>query len=199
MSKTSKKTAVDRTRLTWVLAALVAAMTTGTMLLGVLEPNKARRSEKTTYLAAASRTSFRASISRTSIPVENDLWQGVSIHTLSRTNGDYSLPCLARGDGPSPIVHFVICEDSQVAITKAWVNQTPAARSRGNILIGIKYVSGQTEATLDQAKALVALVKDLQSRCNIAADRVKVHCDSSRGSCKADPLARYDWRKCLLH
>jgi hypothetical protein len=173
-------------------------MSVGTVVLDVLEPAKPGRTEKTTFLAAVSRTPAWANISRTSIPIENDLWQGIGIHTLSHIEGDYSLPCLASGNNPAPIVHFVVYEDGTVGITKAWVDQTPASRSSGKILIGIKSIPGQTGATLDQAKGLVALVKYLQSRCNISAGQVTVHTDSRRGTCDIDPLARYDWRKCLL-
>jgi hypothetical protein len=198
MSKTGKKTSVDRTRLTWVLFALVAAMSVGTVVLDVLEPAKPGRTEKTTFLAAVSRTPAWANISRTSIPIDNDTWVGISIHTLSHIEGDYSLPCLVTSGHPAPIVHFVVYEDGTVGITKAWVDQTQASRSAGKILIGIKSIPGREDATLDQAKGLVALVKYLQSRCNIPAGKVLVHTDSSKGACTVDPLSRYDWRKCLL-
>jgi hypothetical protein len=199
MSKTAKKNTVDRTRVTWVLAALVAAMTMGTMVLGILEPNKPILSETTTYLAAAYNRPSRNSISKTDIPIEKERWQGVMIHTLAQENETYTLPCLASGSEPAPVVHFVICEDAQIGITKKWVNQASAANTRGQILIGIQLAQGHHEATLEQANAVVALVKDLQSRCRISASRVTVHAKKGSSHCADDPLRSYNWRKYLLN
>jgi hypothetical protein len=200
MSKTVKKNTVDRTRVTWVLLALVIAMTVGTVVLDILEPSKPIMSETTTYLAATYGSASRNSISHTDIPIEKERWQGVVIHVLPQDENNYALECLATNrTTPAPVVHFVVCADAKIGITKKWVNQASAENSRGKILIGIKLADGHREATLDQAKAIVALVKDLQSRCQISASNITVHTKKGCPTCANDPLRSYNWRNCLLH
>jgi hypothetical protein len=199
MSKTAKKNTVDRTRVTWVLAALVAAMTTGTMVLGVLEPSKPNLSETMTYLAGVYNQPSRNSISKTDVPIERDRWQSIAVHVLPQDSQNYSLSCLATGSTPAPVVHFVICQDAKIGILKKWVNQTSEDNNHGKILIGIQLVDGHREATLDQAKAVVALVKDLQSRCQIPAVNVTAHNKKGSSSCGSDPLRSFNWRDCLLY
>jgi hypothetical protein len=197
MSKTTKKHAVDRYRVTWVLAALVASMCIGTLVLGVLEPHNIFKTDKTTYLAATYNTDWSSKLSRTSVPVETGTWQSVVVHVLRNTSpGDLTVRCLG-GRTSAPLAHFAVSPDAQIIISPTWVNQESAERHSGKILIGIQLVPGRTDATLAQAQAVAALIQDLQARCNIPRSKVYVHGQLSGRSC-GDPLARYTWRDALL-
>jgi len=194
MSRTGKKTVVDRSRITWVLAALLASMTIGTVVLGVLEPHK-RRPDKTTYLAAVHNTDSSTKISRTSVPIENEIWQSIAIHTIRPTSpDDMGIRC---GKFPA-VAHFVVAPDATVLISKRWREQEPSAKFPGKILVGIQLAEGRSDATLAQTKALVILIRELQARCNISASKVQVHSQPSGKVCTGNPLYRYNWREALL-
>jgi hypothetical protein len=194
----SKKYSVDRTRLTWVLAALVASMTIGTVVLGVLEPHKMLKNAKTTYLAATYNTDSATKISRTSVPIETDLWQAIVIHTTRNSSpDDLSVRCVSNAKSGPVIAHFAIAPDASTLIGTRWYNQEPAAKHPGKILIAVQLADGQTDATPDQANELLTRIRDLQALCNIPASKVYVHSQLSGKSC-SNPLYRYNWRKCLL-
>ena len=195
MGAVGRKHAVDRTRITWVLAALVASMTIGTVVLGVLEPHRVISSE-VKYLAATYNTPSSAKITNTSVPIERDRWQALVIHAVKN---DLRLHCLSEANFPSDLVHFAVSADSEILITTKWANQKPVRKYLGTIHIGIVLPHGETQATLNQARALVALIRNLQARCHIPASRVYLHSQLSQNSCcLADPLVRYNWRQVLL-
>jgi hypothetical protein len=196
MAKTSKKQqAVDRTRLTWVLAVLVAAMTIGTTLLGVLEPEHAL-SAQAKYLAATYNTDRSSQIAQTQTPISSERWNTVVIH---RIGSDLRLPCL-NGDPkrPAPPVHFAITPEAATLVTTQWESQKDIRGHAGQIHIGIQLAAGQTGATYEQAQALVALIRDLQARCSIPTHKVYLHSQLSERACLPDPLDGYLWRKALL-
>jgi len=197
MSRTSKKNTVDRSRLTWVLAALLAAMTVGTVVLGVLQPQK-KRPDKTTYLAAVYNTETSNKISRTTIPIEHDLWQSIVIHTIRPNRPEDMVIRCASNSKSSVVAHFTIDSAGAGLINKRWREQEPCSKFPGKILIGLQLAEGRTDATLAQAQALVVLLRDLQARCGIPASKVVVHTQSSGRSCTSDPLYRYNWREALL-
>ncbi len=194
MGRAAGKHTVDRTRLTWVLAALVASMTIGTVVLGVLEPNRII-SSRVKYLAATYNTSSSAKIGHTSIPIEKDAWQAIVIH---RIGPDLRLHCLSEKGFPGDLVHFAITEDANILITTKWASQEPVRRYYGTIHIGLNIAKGKKDATLAQAQALVALIRDLQARCGIPSSRVYLHSQLSQNSCCNDPLVRYNWKQVLL-
>ncbi len=195
MSKASGKHNVDRTRLTWVLAALVASMTIGTVVLGVLEPHKII-SSKVKYLAATYNTPSSEKITNTNIPIEANQWRAIVIHTVGR---DLRLNCLSDDGHYGDIVHFAISPNAEILITTKWVSQEPVKKYPGTIHIGIQLRKGRRDATLAQARALAALIIDLQARCNIPASRVYLHSQLSQRACSKNPLYKYNWRKVLLH
>ncbi len=89
MARANKKYAMNRMRVTWVLAALLASMTLGTVVLGVLEPSgKMLKNAKGMYLRATFNSDLSTKTSNTSVPVENDLWQAVVIHTTRNISSD---------------------------------------------------------------------------------------------------------------
>lgn len=198
MSRTAQKYAVDRSRVTWVLAALVASMTIGTVVLGVLEPGKIW-SDRAAYLAATYNTDSSSKLTRTAVPIEPGLWQSVVIHTIpsSAADDDLTLRCLAAGRRGPTVAHFVVSQDGPILMGSKWANQEPAEKFSGQILIGIHLVEGHTDATLAQAQAVVALVRDLQVRCSIPPKKVYVHGQLSNRACSSNPLHRYNWRQLL--
>jgi len=193
MAGRRKKHSVDRTRLTWVLAILVAAMTIGTVVLGVMEPNQAFSTEST-YLAATYNSDRTSKISRTDIPIEGERWHAVNIHLVGK---DLKLRCLARG-GKAPVPHFVISPDAEILITNQWANQKDIIGYRGMIHVGLQLPPSKREASLQQAESLVLLLKDLQARCKIQAGNIFLHGQLSNRLCQPDPLCRYNWRQVLL-
>ncbi len=199
MTRASKKYTVDRTRLTWVLAALVASMTIGTVVLGVLEPHKILHNAKTTYLAAIHDSDSANKISRTSVPIENELWQAIVIHAIrNSSSNDLGIGCTSNGKRTPPAVaHFAIAPDGSTLIGARWYNQEPAERYPGKILIAVQLADGHSDATREQATELLNRIRDLQAMCNIPASKVYVHSQLSGKSC-SNPLYRYDWRKWLL-
>ncbi len=194
MGRASKKQDIDRTRLTWVLAALVASMTVGTVVLGVLEPHKII-SSKVKYLAATYNTPSSAKITHTNIPIEANKWQAIIIHVV---DSSLRLNCLSDNAHNGDIVHFAIDTDAEILITTKWVSQQPVKKYSKAIHIGIQLRKGRKDATLAQAQVLVALLRDLQARCNISASRIYLHSQLSSHSCCKNPLYRYNWRKVLL-
>ncbi|NLX04006.1 MAG: hypothetical protein GXY33_02560 [Phycisphaerae bacterium] len=193
MAKAAKKQVVDRTRLTWVLAVLVASMTIGAVFLGVLEPNRALSAEAK-YLAAT----YNASpTSRTQTPINKRQWDAVVIH---RVGSDLRLSCLAHEHtGVAPAVHFAISPQAETLVTSQWENQRDVTGYPGKIQIGIQLAPGQTHASHDQAKAVVNLLRDLQARCNVPAHKIYLHSQLSNRACHPDPLECYNWRKPLLN
>jgi hypothetical protein len=173
-------------------------MTLGTVVLGVLQPQK-KRPDKTTYLAAVYNTDSSTKISRTAVPIENELWQSIAIHTIRPTSADdMTIRCASAR---TPVVaHFVVTPDAHgtVLISKRWREQEPSEKFPGRILIGIQLAEGRSDATLAQAKALVILIRDLQARCGVSSSKVNVHTQSSGRSCTTNPLYRYNWREALL-
>jgi hypothetical protein len=197
MSRATQKYAVDRSRVTWVLAALVASMTIGTVVLGVLEPSKILRSDKAAYLAATWNTESSTKITSTAVPIKSGLWQSVVIHAIHNTySDDLVLRCLSGKNGTTA-AHFAVSQDATILIGSRWANQEPAERYPGKILIGIHLPEGQTEATLAQAQAMVALIRDLQVRCNIPPSKIYLHSQLSSRSCTSNPLHKFNWRQAL--
>ncbi len=195
MGRASKKQDLDRTRLTWVLAALVTSMTLGTVVLGVLEPHKII-SSKVKYLAATYNTPSSAKITHTNIPIEANKWSAIVIHIVG---DDLQLNCLKDNNNYNgDIVHFAISPDAEILITTKWVSQQPVKKYPKTIHIGIQLQRNRSDATLAQAQVLVSLIRDLQARCNISASRVYLHSQLSSHACCHNPLYRYNWRKVLL-
>ena len=194
MGRASNKQEFDRTRLTWVLAALVASMTVGTVVLGVLEPHKII-SSKVKYLAATYNTPSSEKITHTNIPIESNRWRAIVIHVVDKS---LRLKCLEDNTYNSDIVHFAISPSAEILITTKWVSQEPVREYPKTIHIGIELKRNHKDATLTQAQVLVSLIRDLQARCNIPASRVYLHSQISSHSCCKNPLYRFNWRKVLL-
>jgi len=196
MSRTVKK-AVDRTRITFVLGALMASMTIGAIILWVLEPSKTHRTDKLSYMAATWYSEPSQRISQTAIPIERERWQSVVIHGYRpSTAKDVSLRCLS-GQGGSVVAHFAVEPDGHVLMCRPWVKQESADRLPGKILIGVQLAEGRTSATLVQAQALVSLIRDLQAKCNISGSKVYTHSQLSSKAC-SNVLHQYNWRDALL-
>ncbi len=195
MSKVANKhNTIDRQRLTWVLAALIAAMTIGTVVLAVLEPQKVLSSQ-IKYLAATYSTQSSTKISRTSIPIESNTWQAIVVHTVGT---DLRLYSMATASDTPPFVHFAISPSAEILITKQWSKQNPVEGYQGIIHIGIVLPAGKPVATLPQAQALVALIRELQARCNIHRTHVYLYSQLSSKPDQINPLSRYNWREALL-
>lgn len=194
MRKSSKKHSVDRTRLTWVLAVLVASMTIGTVVLGVLEPSRVLLSKGATHLAATYNTAWASQVARTRIPIDANRWQSIVIHNVGE---DLKLNC--SGDRASDaVVHFAIPADATATlITTLWAGQKYVPNHRGTIHIGLQLPKGEHVATEAQTNTLIELIWDLQARCVISADRIFVHTDLSDRACGPDPLYPYNWRDFL--
>lgn len=194
MSKTNRKSNdVDRQRLIWVIAALIAAMTSGTVILAILEP-KTTLSNEVKYLAATYSTQSSTKISRTDIPIESNSWKAIIIHTI---NSDLKLYTMSKDPQNAPFVHFAISPSAEVLITTQWKEQLPVEGYQGIIHIGIILPAGSHRATLPQAQALVALIRDLQARCSISRTRIYLYSQLSRSE-NANPLQPYNWKNALL-
>jgi len=191
MGKSDVNHSMDRTRLTRVLAALVASMTIGAMLLYGLRPRNVLSTEAT-YLAATYQAPDSTKISRTELPIDGSKWKAVVIHVVG---SDLRLPCLG-GDGKTtpPLVHFAVSSDADILITTQWAKQEHVEGYPWVINVGLRLAPGCQDASLAQAEALVSLLKNLQARCHIPAKRVYLHSELSDRPCGPDPLYRFNWR-----
>jgi hypothetical protein len=198
MTRVNKKNAVDRLRLMCVLGALLASMTIGTLVLWVLEPHKMLKNTNAPYLAAVYHPESASKISRTAVPIENDLWQSVVIHTTrNRDPEDLGVRCTLNGKTVQTVAHFAIAPDGSTLIGTRWYNQEPAERFPGKILITIQLAEGRSDANLVQARELVNRIRELQALCSIPASKVFVQAQFAGKSCP-NPLYRYNWRQSLL-
>jgi len=197
MSNSSKKHTVDRTRLTYVLAALAGSMAVGSVVLGMLEPRTATTADaRKQMLAAPVAATPVQQVSQTTAPIKPELWKkGVVIH---RVGNDMKLHCLGR-NASSTLAHFVVNPQAEVLVTVQWERQRFIEGYEGTIHVGIQLASGQQGASYEQAKALVYLVRYLQARCNIPSSKVFLHSQLSDHACGADPLAAYNWQKSLMN
>jgi len=195
MPRLTKKHAVDRTRLTWVLAILVASMTIGTVVLGMLESDRALSAEAR-YLAATYNSVGTDEISKTRTPISSEIWNAIGI---ARVGSDMQLPGMGtnRTDN-APLAHFVVSPQAEVLVTVQWVNQLAVENYPGTIQIGIQLAPGQRYASVDQAKTVVLLLRDLQARCDIGTANISLRAQQSGHSGSKDPLARFKWRRHLL-
>lgn len=194
MGRATKKHSVDRTRLTWVLAVLVASMTIGTVVLGVLEPSHALSAEAK-YLAATYHSPPAEEISNTRTPISSATWDAIIIHQVG---SDMRLSSLASGrTSHSPLAHFVVNPQAEVLVTVQWAKQKHIRNYRGKIQVGLQLPPGQGYASLEQAQTIVSLLRYLQARCDIHAGRVYLHGELSERACGGDPLACFTWRKNL--
>ncbi|MFA5863114.1 MAG: N-acetylmuramoyl-L-alanine amidase [Phycisphaerae bacterium] len=199
MSRTGKKNTVDRTRVTWVWLALAVSMSIGTVVLLALEPRHVFPTDKTTYLAATWNTDSSARISRTAVPIENELWKSIVVHTMRNSDpNDLTLKCLSNRKTPNVIAHFAVSSSGEISKSRTWYNQEPAEGCKGKILIGLQLDEGQADPSLTQVQAMVALIHELQALCNVPRSKVCVHGQLSGKACSNDPLYRYKWRDALL-
>lgn len=200
MSNSAKKHTVDRTRLTYVLAALAGSMAVGSVVLGMLEPRSANAADPRKQIVAATLTATVAGtpsrqVAQTKAPIKSESWNGVVIH---RVGSDMKVRCLGT-DHASAVAHFVVNPKGEVLVTSQWENQRFITGYEGKVQVGIQLASGQQVASYDQAAAVVYLVRYLQACSNIPSSKVFLHSQLSDHACGADPLAAYNWQKSLMN
>jgi len=183
----------DQRRLKWVLASLVASMTLGTLVLGVLEPKRALSSE-VSYLAATYNDPLTSKITDTELPIEPRLWNAIVIHSTTR---GLELPCLREQGVAGAEAHFAVRRDGKIVVGRLWKQQQSLAGQWGRIQIAVE-VDRNPQATLPQAQHLVSLIMELQARCQIRPQQVYLHSQVSSGNCPGPLLRRYSWRGSLL-
>lgn len=185
---------LNQTRLTWVMASLVASMTIGTLFLGVLEPRQALSSE-VSYLAATYNRHPAPGVISTELPIEPTMWNWVVVH---RSLDDLDLQCLADKRGRRQQAHFGIRADGTTIIGRSWKLQRATPGQNGIIHIVVQVSDLKAGATLNQADRLVGLIRELQARCLIRPQEVHLHSQLSPGNCPGRLLSRYNWRDLLL-
>lgn len=172
-----------------MLAALLTAMTVGTGLLLVMETSPARFMGPTPSLAAHidARETASASIERalhTSAPARQ--WQYIVVHDSVCPDSDNVVAgshfVIFANDGKGP--------DGEIQATRRWTDQREGdhiylpghdlnASSIGVCIVGDTDGQAPSAAQMD---SLRVLVRQLQQRYGIPADRVVLHRDWDPGS-----------------
>lgn len=188
------RTATSQRRTVIVLTSLLAAMTFSAGLLLALEPSPIAPSSSAKLLSTQSTSDPRKELFDTSAQLG---WQGIVIHDTGSLQGSLtSLNKVHEKLGMGGLgYHFVIdngqgAPDGLIEVGFRWKNQLIGAHSKGQhadwfnrSAIGVCFV-GDTDRqapTAKQARELLWLVRELQNKYNIPADRVYIQTGSGKG------------------
>ena len=152
------------------LVALVASMTLGTFTLTIMRTDPLQPEKRTTLAAMKAKSAADLSpiVSQTAIPLDQDNWQRLVVHSTGAEGAQLAQRC-----------HFVIETTNngyaKITATNLWSNQLQAVATGNDaneISVCLKGDFSQNRPRERTFVALIRLVRELQKQCNIRGSNV---------------------------